>query len=291
MKLLTGKNAIITGSSRGFGKTIAEEFIKQDANVLICSTNEKTLKSTFDELSKIKTKKQQIYSSYVDVSNYGSVIEIYNYAISVFRTVDILINNAGIEGSIGPIENTDIDDWKKAISTNLFGTVSMCKIFIPHFKQNNKGKIINIAGGGATSGFPFMSSYAVSKTGIVRFSESIAEELKDTNIEVNCISPGPMNTKIFEEMLSAGPIAIGEKKYQQLLKQKEAGGTDPKKGVALVLFLASDKSNGISGKLISALWDNWKSLPKHIDELKESDIYTLRRILPKDKGLKWGDIK
>jgi len=290
MKLLSGKNAVITGSNRGFGKVIAEAFIKQGANILICAKNEKQLKDTFDELLKIKTKKQQIYSSYADVSNYGSVIDIYNYATSMFKTVDILVNNAGIEGAIGPIETIDINDWKEAINTNLIGTVSMCKIFIPHFKQNNKGKIINLAGGGATSGFPFMSSYAVSKTGIVRFSESIAEELKETGIEVNCISPGPMNTKIFEEMLSAGPNAIGEKKYQQLLKQKESKGTDPKKGAALVVFLASEKSNGISGKLISTLWDKWEDLPNHIDELSNTDLYTLRRITPKDRNLNWGDI-
>jgi len=154
-------------------------------------------------------------------------------------------------------------------------------------KTNRYGKIINLSGGGATAPLPFISSYAASKAGVVRFTETLAEETKGLNIDVNAVAPGALNTRLLDEVISAGPQAVGKDFYMKALKQKQDGGVPLEVGAELCVFLASSESDGITGRLISAKWDPWKFLPDHQQELIGSDIYTLRRIVPEDRGKKW----
>lgn len=287
---LKGKNAVITGSNQGFGKAIAEEFIDQGANILICARNEQLLESTRRELSKKATGSQKIYACHVDVTECESLDGLFKTALEKFGKIDILVNNAGVYGPKGAIEEIDWDEWAEAIKINLLGTVLACKIFIPHFKNNGHGKIINLSGGGATAPLPCISAYAASKAAVVRFTETISEELKATGVEVNCIAPGALNTRLLDEVLEAGMEKVGKTFYERSIAQKQQGGTPLVKGAQLCVFLASDKSNGITGKLISAVWDPWTELPEHLDDMKNTDVYTLRRIIPKDRGMNWGDV-
>lgn len=287
---LKGKNAVITGANQGFGKAIAEEFITQGANILICARNEKLLESTRLELSKKAVGSQKVYACKVDVADRESLNQLYNTALEKFGEIDILVNNAGVYGPKGTIEEIDWDRWVEAIEINLLGTVLACKIFIPHFKNNGHGKIINLSGGGATAPLPRISAYAASKAAVVRFTETLSEELNGTGIEVNCIAPGALNTRLLDEVLEAGQEKVGKAFYERAIVQKQQGGTPLIKGAQLCAFLASDKSNGITGKLISAVWDPWDKLQDHLEDLKNSDVYTLRRIIPKDRGMPWGDV-
>ncbi len=287
---LKGKNAVITGSNQGFGKAIAEEFIAQGASVLICARNEKLLESTRIELSKKIAGSQKVYSCVVDVADHESLDQLYETALKKFGRIDILVNNAGIYGPKGAIEEIDWDEWVEAIKINLLGTVLACKIFIPHFKKNSHGKIVNLSGGGATAPLPRISAYAASKAAVVRFTETLSEELKGTGVDVNSIAPGALNTRLLDEILDAGMEKVGKAFYERALSQKRQGGTPLVNGAKLCAFLASDKSNGITGKLISAVWDPWEELPEHLEDLENSDVYTLRRIIPKDRGIGWGDI-
>lgn len=284
---LKGKNAVITGSNRGLGKAIAEEFVAQGANVLVCARNEKLLELTRLELSQKAKKFQKIYATNVDVADSESLNHLYRTALEKFDRIDVLVNNAGVYGPKGAIEEIDWDEWVRAININLLGTVLACKIFVAHFKKNGQGKIINLSGGGATAPLPYLSAYAASKAAVVRFTETLAEELKGTGVEVNCIAPGALNTRLLDEILETGPEKVGKPFYERAVAQKQQGGTPLIKGAELCVFLASQKSNGITGKLISAVWDPWNELPDHLEDLK-SDIYTLRRIVPKDRGMKWG---
>jgi 3-oxoacyl-[acyl-carrier protein] reductase len=212
-----------------------------------------------------------------------------NLAIKKFKKVDILINNAAIHGPTGPIENISWRDWSKTIKINLYGSVLMCKALIPHFKKKNKGKIIQLSGGGAASPLPFISSYSVSKAAIVRFVENLSEEVKDYNIDINAVAPGQLNTNMLDSILKAGPKKVGKLYYRKALKQKNTNGNFFRKACEVILFLGSKHSNGISGKLISAKWDNYKNWIKYKRLLKNSDVYTLRRIIGKDRGYRWGD--
>ncbi len=284
---LKNKNAVITGSSRGFGKAIAKEFIARGANVLLCARDERILETARSELSQKATKSQSVYACQVDIASRRSVQKLYRTAIEKLGKVDILVNNAGIQGKIGAVDEISLDEWIKPIDINLVGTVIVCKTFIPHFKNNGHGKIINLSGGGAATPRPNFSAYAASKAAVVRFSETIAEELKGIGVDVNCIAPGALNTRMLDEMLEAGPKKVGEEAYNLVIAQKKNGGTPLIKGAELCVFLASEKSNGITGKLISAVWDPWDRFPEHLDDLKNNDVYTLRRIIPKDRNLAW----
>jgi len=124
---------------------------------------------------------------------------------------------------------------------------------------------------------------------VIRFTETLAEEVREYHIDVNAIAPGALNTRMLEEVLDAGPDKVGEAFYERSLKQKRTGGASLEKGAELAVFLGSASSDGVTGKLISAVWDPWESLPRHIDDLASTDIYTLRRIVPKDRGRTWGN--
>jgi NAD(P)-dependent dehydrogenase (short-subunit alcohol dehydrogenase family) len=202
--------------------------------------------------------------------------------------VQILVNNAGIYGPLGRIEDIEWSDWVRAIEINLLGSVLMVRAILPQFRANHYGKIIQLSGGGATNPLPRISAYAASKAAIVRFAETLAEEGREDHIDVNSIAPGPLNTRLLDEVLEAGPERVGESFYARAVKQKEDGGAPVERSAALAVFLASAASDGITGKLLSALWDPWEKLTSHRDEMN-SDIYTLRRIVPKDRGLPWGE--
>lgn len=154
-------------------------------------------------------------------------------------------------------------------------------------KRKGGGKIVNLSGGGATNPLPRLSAYAASKAAVVRLTETLAEELREFSIMVNAIAPGALNTRFLDEVLQAGPELVGSTFYEKALKQRNTGGAPIEKGVALCVYLASSASDGITGKLISALWDPWERLADLQTELRSSDIYTLRRIVPEDRGKKF----
>jgi NAD(P)-dependent dehydrogenase (short-subunit alcohol dehydrogenase family) len=209
-------------------------------------------------------------------------------AITRLGRVDIVVNNAGIYGPKGLIEDVDSGEWISAVTINLFSVFFMCKWILPHIKKNNAGKIINLSGGGATAPLPRISAYAASKAAVVRLTETIAEECKEYPIEINAVAPGALNTRLLDEVLESGPGRVGKAFYEKALQQKSSGGTPLDLGAALCVYLASPESNGITGKLISAPWDPWQDLARYREELKNSDIYTLRRIVEKDRGKNWG---
>jgi 3-oxoacyl-[acyl-carrier protein] reductase len=191
--------------------------------------------------------------------------------------VGILVNNAGIQGPIGPVADNDSDEWLRTIEVNLIGTFHSIKSVLPGMIARRRGKIINLSGGGATSPRPNFSAYAVSKTAVVRLTETLAEEVKPFNIQVNAIAPGAINTRMLDRVLAAGAAAGDELAFAQRCKRE--GGTPVELAAALVVFLASSASDGLTGKLISAPHDDWQTWDvERIRELSNSAWYTLRRI-------------
>lgn len=287
--VLLGRTAIITGASQGLGLAIAHSYVSAGANVVLCARDIDALERARVELESLATPGQQILARPADVSDLDDVQRLVGEALKHFSQLHILVNNAGVYGPKGAIEDVSWEEWVRAIEINLLGSVLMCRAVLPHFKAHRYGKIIQISGGGATNPLPRISAYAASKAAVVRFAETLAEEVRDDRIDVNAIAPGALNTRLLDEILAAGPQKVGQGFYERSLKQKEQGGTPLEKGAQLAVFLASAASDGITGKLISAVWDPWASLPEHHADLSRTDIYTLRRIVPKDRGLEWGD--
>ena len=286
---LKGRSAIITGASQGLGREIAKQYVIGGANVFLCARDEAVLGKTTEELKAFAAPSQIILSQPADVANRLDVTRIVKSALDGFKTLHVLVNNAGIHGPKGLLEEVDWDEWVQAIAVNLCGSVLMCRAVLPHFKEQHYGKIVQLSGGGATSPFPRVSAYAASKAAIVRLAETLAQEVRDYHIDVNSIAPGALNTRLLDQVLEAGPDKVGAQLYERSLKQKREGGVPTTKAAALAVFLGSAASDGITGKLLSAVWDPWDSLPQRRAELIDSDIYTLRRIVPRDRGAIWGD--
>lgn len=288
-KILSGKVAIITGSNQGFGLEVATRYVLAGADVMLCARNTDMLQEVKIDLSKLTMPGQKVFTQTVDVSVLNDVQTLVSDTLTKLGGCHILVNNAGIYGPKGGIEEVDWAEWIKTIEINVYGSILMCRAVLPHFKAQGYGKIIQLSGGGATNPMPRVSAYAVSKAAIVRFAETLAEEVRGTGIDVNAIAPGALNTRMLDEILEAGPEKVGKVFYEHSLKQKETGGSPLGAGAELALFLASAASDGITGKLISAVWDDWEHWPEHMDELSSSDVYTLRRIAGRDRGFKWGD--
>jgi len=274
--LLKGKTAIITGATGGIGRVIAQTLAKEGCRLVLVGRKKAILEMLRRELKQYGC---QFLTAVVDVTEGKQIQKLIKKTLKKFSQIDILVNAAAIYGPIGPFVINNMNKWREAININLIGTVLCCRAVLPFMIKRKAGKIINFSGGGAVSPRPNFSSYAVSKAAIVRFTETLAEELKPYNIQVNAIAPGAINTRLLDEAIKAGPRLVGKAAYLQFLKQKKEGGDSPQLAADLVLFLASEKSYNLTGKLISAKWDNWREWnKKEIDRLMKTSEYTLRRI-------------
>lgn len=284
---LTDRSAIITGANQGLGRAIAEEFVRAGAGVLLTARNEEALRRVQKELAALARPGRGVEAMRADVSKPGDCAATVKRAAELFPDLAVLVNNAGVYGPKGAIEDVDWDEWVTAIEINLFGLVRMCREMIPLLRRRGYGKIVNLSGGGATNPLPRISAYAASKAAVVRMTDTLAGELKDARVDVNAIAPGALNTRLLDEVIEAGPDKVGQAFYDRSVKQQKEGGAPLEKGAKLAAFLASKESDGITGRLISALWDDWQNLPAKREQLAGSDVYTLRRIVPEDRGIKW----
>jgi len=241
-----------------------------------------------EELHGAASGDQVIVAEVADVSIASHVDRLVNVTLAQFPELTILVNNAGVYGPMGMIDQIDWQEWARAIEINLLGSMLPARALASHFMRQGYGKIIQLSGGGATNPLTGLSAYAASKTAVVRFAETLAEELRDHHIDVNAVAPGALNTRMLDEVLTAGPKRVGQAFYERALQQQRSGGVPLERGATLATWLASAASDGVTGKLLSAVWDPWSELPQRLDELA-SDVYTLRRIVPNDRGLEWGD--
>ncbi len=291
---MTGKRAIITGGSRGLGYEIAKEFVLSGANVCICARDEHELQNAVESLYEFRRyRDQKILFKKSDIGNTTDIDELYDYAISDMKEIDIVVNNAAIQGPIGLFEHNSWDEVLRVLDVDLIGVLYSMRKAVNVFKEidiasNNKMDkcIINISGGGATSVRPNFMGYAIAKTGVVRATEILAKETEEYGIRVNAVAPGAMNTRMIDDIIKAGKDAGSE--YKKSLERKDADDKTQRRAAKCVAWLASERAAGITGRLISAMWDGWDIYSDEcIRQIGESDIYTLRRIIPKDRGYDW----
>ncbi len=276
MGKLQGKTALITGAGRGLGAAVSIALAREGASVVLSSRTKDELDEVKQSITSIGGKAQTVVA---DVSNEADVERMVQTAIKSHGNIDILVNCAGIYGPIGPMWTLDSQAWVKAIQVNLVGTFLCCRSVIPHMIEKKQGKIINFSGGGATSSLPRFTAYAVSKTAVVRLTETLADEVKEFNIQVNCIAPGAVDTSLQNEVMAAGEKA-GEI-FTRFKQNRESGkGWVPKELAAgLSVFLASSDSDGLTGKLIAAPYDGWEKWDEaKIRQVMSTAEFTLRRI-------------
>lgn len=285
---LSGRGAVISGASQGLGFAIAEAFVAAGADVMLCARDAEALEAARARLASLARPEQKVLAKPLDVGRLEQVTEFAAQTLELLPKLNVLVNNAGVYGPMGRIDTVSPAAWAEAVQINLLGSVYLSAALTPHFRAQRYGKIIQLSGGGATAPLPRLSAYAASKAAVVRFAETLALELREDGIDVNSIAPGALNTRLLDEVLAAGPDQVGTDFHARAIEQKRAGGAPLERAAALAVFLASEASDGITGRLISAIWDPWEDLPNHRAELGESDVYTLRRIVPRDRGFPWG---
>lgn len=273
MKQLQDRRALVTGGGRGIGRDIALRLAAAGADVALLARTRQEVEGVAAEISVAGTRSLALTADLADRQAVEAAVGTIDDA---WGGVDILVNNAGVLGPVGPSHEVDPDAWLEAIRINLGGCFLCSRAVLPGMIARRDGSIVNLSGGGAVSPRPWFSAYGASKAAIVRFTETLAAEVADHGVQVNAISPGAVNTRMTQETVTAGERAGHE--AEQAVRQLAAGGTSAQPAAELVLYLASPRSAGLTGRLLAARWDDWESI--EVEVVMKTEIYTVRRIKP-----------
>jgi len=276
---------VITGATRGLGRQIADRFWLAGDDLVLIARHETDLKKVTDDLSTTCQPHQEVHYFAADLSDLKQIPTLIDTVQNNIGIPEILINNAAIQGPIGPVHINDWTEWQECLNVCLLAPVQFCRGFLPSMIESQYGRIVNISGGGATAPRPNFSSYATAKCGLVRFSETLAQEVALYGITVNCVAPGIMKSGLTEKILDAGIEYAGSSEIESAQNISKENPYAEKRAAYLVHFLTTDPCNQINGKLISASWDPWEKLPDIAKDVRDNDVYTLRRILPKERNL------
>jgi NAD(P)-dependent dehydrogenase (short-subunit alcohol dehydrogenase family) len=270
VETLTNAGVLVTGAGRGIGKRLAIGFATAGNRVGLLARSKAELDLAHLEIEHAGGNALRIRA---DVTDFEQVSAAVDRMRVHYGDVQVLICAAAVPGAIGPFLEQSPKAWVETIQTNLLGVMHACRAVLPHMVERRSGKIIVLSGPGAIAARPGFSASAACKAAVVRLVETIAEEVRDHNIQINCMGPGATYTHMTDEILRAGDRA-GWKETEEAMEVRRTGGVAPEKQIQLALFLASEQSNHISGKLIQVS-DDWKKLKT--DNI-HPEIYTLRRV-------------
>lgn len=267
------RTAIVTGGSKGIGLTVAKILAKKKYNIVICSRSSADLTKAKKIIESLGVKCLALKT---DVSNYVQCTTLIKSTIKKFSKIDLLVNNAGVQGPIGNFWTSNIKNWFKTFEINLLGTVYMSHLVIPYMLRSKSGMIFNFSGGGGAYARPLFTAYGTSKTAVLRFTETLAQELINKNITVFAIAPGTVWTNMAKEVLSSKGKLLDKKTIAELKFAKITGGTSEEKLERLILFLLKEKSEKLSGKLvhvneIDKIKKNWSKINSESGLLRRRD--------------------
>lgn len=256
-------SVIITGAGRGIGREIARGFAAAGFCLTLVARSQAELEATAAELP---ANCCRIVPA--DVAQPDACQKVIAAALDQAGHIHVLINAAGILGAVGSFWETSLESWRQAIEVNLLGTYQLMRLAVPHLRLT-RGAIINFAGGGDGPMAQF-SAYNASKAALIRFTETTAAELFPLDIRVNIVAPGVVRTQMLDQVLAAHP--------HPAQPSLASGGGSPRPAAELCLFLASEVARPLTGKYLSAVWDDWRSwTPEQIAEIAAGDRLTLRR--------------
>jgi 3-oxoacyl-[acyl-carrier protein] reductase len=267
---LKNKGVLITGAGRGIGKRLAIGFAAAGARVGLIARSKAELDLVNLEIEHAGGASLRLRT---DVRDYEQLLASVERMRVNYGGVQVLICAAAIQGPIGPLVDVTPKAWSETLEVNVGGVVNACKAVLPQMIERRSGKIIVLSGGGAATSRPNFSAYAASKSALIRLAETLADEVRDHNVQVNAMSPGGTYTHMTDEILRAGERA-GWKDHEEAMQIRVTGGVPPDKQIKLALFLASERSNHVSGKLIHVN-DDWKRLE---NSNVHPEIFTLRRV-------------
>lgn len=275
-KRLESKVAVVAGAGRGIGRAIALAFAREGASLVLVARTRSEIDVVCAECRSLGAIAEAVNA---DVANEGQVVAAME-AADRLGPLDVLVNAAGVYGPIGPTWEIDVDAWRAAIDVNLGGTFLLCREALSRMVKAGSGAVILLGGGGATAPLPRLSAYAASKAGAARLAETLAEETRELGIRINVIAPGLVDTRLQDEVIAAGARAGALFGQVKDARETGAGTVPPDVAADLAVFLASDESGPLTGKLISAPHDSWREWGARAAELNRSPMFTLRRLDP-----------
>jgi NAD(P)-dependent dehydrogenase (short-subunit alcohol dehydrogenase family) len=270
-QVVSGKNILITGAGRGIGKRLALSMAARGAKVGLLARSRGELDLAQLEIEQAGGVAMRLRADVREMDQLSAAVDRMKVH---WGQIDVLICAAGIQGPVGPLLEVSPKAWWETVETNLHGVVLASRAVLPEMIARRSGKIIALSGGGSLTARPNFSAYAASKTALVRLIETLAAEISQHNVQVNCMAPGGAYTSMTDEILAAGEKA-GWKEIEDAKQVRMTGGVMPEKQVQLALFLASERSNHITGKVVHVN-DEWRKL-EHGQANPE--LYTLRRVV------------
>ena len=270
-QVLAGKNILITGAGRGIGKRLALSMASRGAKVGLLARSRGELDLAQLEIEQAGGVAMRLRADVREAEQIAAAVDRMKVH---WGQIDVLICAAGIQGPIGPLMEVPPKAWWDTVETNLHGVMLAARAVLPEMINRRSGKIIALSGGGSLTPRPNFSAYAASKAALVRLIETLAVEISEHNVQANCMSPGGANTAMTDEILAAGEKA-GWKEIEDAKQVRMTGGQPPDKQIQLALFLASERSNHSTGRVIHVS-DEWRKL-EHGQV--SAELYTLRRVV------------
>ena len=275
MKVQTfkGVSVLVTGAGRGIGKRLSIGFAAQGARVTLVARSKAELDLCHLEIEHAGGTALRMRTDVCDYEQMAATVE--RTRVHFGNPVEVLVCAAGMLGPIGPFVETPAKAWDEMVQTNLVGVMNACRAVLPQMIERRAGKIIVVAGvGGKMPSRPNFAVHSATKTAIVRFAESLSEELLEHNIQVNCLAPGETYTHMTDQILSAGDRS-GWRELETARQVRLTGGVTPEKQINLALFLASPQASHVTGRMIH-VDDDWKKLR---NTTIPPELYRLRRVV------------
>jgi NAD(P)-dependent dehydrogenase (short-subunit alcohol dehydrogenase family) len=278
LESLSGRCVLVTGGSRGIGRACATAAAAAGARVVISGRDPDRLAGTAAALQSAGLAVSA--GPPADVADGTAVDALVAAAVRELGQIDGVVHAAAVPGPIGPAVEQAPDPWWEAVRVNLLGTfLVLCAVARV---MTAGGRMVALSGGGAAGPFPYFSAYGASKAAVVRLVETLAHEWAG-RIEVNALAPGFVATDIHQATLAAGQAA-GAEYLERTRRELSMGGVPPDLAGRAAVFLLSARSAGITGRLLAAPWDDWWRWPDRREQIADGDLFTLRRIVPRNRG-------
>ncbi len=249
---LAGARVLVTAGAGGIGREIARTFVREGARVHVCDVDAKALVSVSSELPQVRT-------THCDVSDRDQVARLFDAAIADLGGLDCLVNNAGIAGPTGRVEDINPEDWDRCLAVDLTGQFNCARLAIPHLEKSTNASMMNLSSQAGKHGFPLRSAYAAAKWGVIGFTKSIAIELGERGIRVNALLPGLVAgdriRRVFEAKAQERGMSFAEVEAMMFQATSIKDYVTPQQLADMVVFIASSRAMTISGQAISVCGD------------------------------------
>ena len=271
------RHVLVTGCSRGIGLAVTKALLGEGWRVYGAARSAPEISAP------------NVQFTSVDVASFASVDRLRAEIAADLgdASLDAVIHCAVVQNPVGPLEETAPEEWTQAIQVGLIGAYNVVKLMRPYLHRSLDARVLLFAGGGAFSPRPRFSAYACAKAGVVRLAETLAEELADSTVSVNCIAPGFVPTSIHQSTLQAGPQLAGSEYDRVMRDVAYDDGSRLAQVVECIRHLLSPFARGLSGKTVAAQFDDWEHLtPFTVPALMATDLWTARRVnqLPPDEA-------